>query len=137
MLTLEEVKSKIYELGNIIGMTQDSALYPMFATTKNVSWDGAYICVEDSIYYYIEMDRGRVVRSFESRKLEDILFYLFYDITFDLAIEYEIKQRKQGEDFRRILFAKQLELLLKINKVYYTKGKQKIDDILKTAPFRD
>ena len=137
MVTLEVIKNRAYMLGQKIDVERDSTLYPQFLEDENLRGEGASIHVNDTLYHYTIMERGKVVKEYESKDLDEILFQLFYDITFDMACKYELEHRNENEDFRRILFTKQLELLQAISNPYYEKGKQRIDEVLGRVPYRD
>jgi hypothetical protein len=52
-----------------------------------------------------------------------------------MASEYELHNRKPGEDFRRVLFAKQLELFEKLNTGWLALKQKELEDILKQHPY--
>lgn len=137
MLTINEVENRVYELGNILNIDKESRLYPMFSNTPEVFSEGVSIYVTDTKYHYIIMERGRERKHYESSDLDDILYYIFKSITFSLASDYEVKHRRENQDFRRLLFSKQLELIRKISEQYYQKCNHQIKEILKISPFRD
>lgn len=43
--------------------------------------------------------------------LDKLYYEIFKDITFSMAMQYELVHRQKGKDFRRILFAKAEELI--------------------------
>ena len=59
------------------------------------------------------------------------------DITHYIAGQYELDHRLPNQDSRRILFAKQLELLAAIHPDYAAWRKAEIDTILQQHPYRD
>lgn len=132
MLTLEEMKKYILKMGDIISIREDSALLPMFSKTKDVFNEGASIYIDDK-YHYIIMERGRMYQHYESTTLEDILYPLFKNITSSLAQKFEVKHRKKEEDFRKLMWEKQLELLGKIDEKFVDIRRREIDEILKVA----
>jgi len=136
MLTLEDVKNKVYEMGELVGLDKDSSLYPLFSKTPDVFSDGNSIYI-DREYHYIIMERGSINKHYQSEKLEDILCRVFCNITFTLAKDYELNNRRENEDFRRQLWSKQLELLGKINVNFQKNRSEEIDKILAISPFTD
>lgn len=137
MLELNEVKEKMYELGDRVGIDRNSSLYPMFSSTSIVFGDGSSIYTYNSKYHYVIMERGNEIEHHVSKSLDDILYLVFSNITFTLATNYEVKHRKDNQDFRRLLWAKQLELLKNISINYYEIEKKEVDRILKISPYRD
>jgi len=138
MLTLEEVQSKIYKLGRKIGLCKSSPKYPRFSSTTDVSWCGTYICVDDSKYYYLAMERGQVVFCRESQNLDDIIYEVFLSITQSMASDYELRRRRLNSkaDSRIILFRKQAKLMGKIAPSFREKSEEYHKEILKISPFR-
>ena len=133
MLTIEEV----YRLGKLIGLDRDSDLYPLFTTVTKV-WSERYsFYIDEGKYHYVAMERGREVEHFKSDDLEDVLYFLFANATHSITVDYEAENRIENQSFRRILFAKQLELLGKIDGDYFLRRKLEIEEILKISPYRD
>lgn len=123
-------------MSNRISVSEDSNLLPMFSKTKDVFNEGASIYVNDK-YHYIVMERGRIYKHYESEVLDDILYPMFKDITSSLAQKFELKNRIEGEDFRKIMWKKQLELLGKINEKFVDMRKREIEEVLKIAPYNN
>lgn len=136
-MTLDEIKEYVLELGRKIELNDDSELYPMFSDNSNVFSEGDSIFIENSKYYYVIMERGRINKIYESEDIEEILYPLFESITFHLALKYELNHRIMNKDPRRIIWKHQLELLEKVNKKFSLKCQDEIDKILKIAPFND
>jgi catechol 2,3-dioxygenase-like lactoylglutathione lyase family enzyme len=57
------------------------------------------------------VERGQELRRDTTRDLDELLYHVFESVTFELACDYERAHRIAGEDIRRQLFARQLELL--------------------------
>ena len=131
------LKSKIYKLGSKLGLSNDSDLYPLFSNDEHVFSDGVSVYSDESGYHYIETERGKPVKKIDCNSIEDILYYIFEDITFSLALNYELEHRRANEDSRRLLFDKQLKLLNRISADYANKYQCEIDEILKKHPYKD
>lgn len=136
-MNIEEVKNYIYKLGTKIGLEKNSKLYPFFSESEQVFNDGPSVYVDNTGYHYVVMERGKINKIIESVEIDDIIYTIFESITFSLASEYEASHRRIGEDSRKQLWEKQLELLGKINERFAEKCKQEIDRILKIAPYRN
>lgn len=136
-MTLDEIKEYVLELGRKIGLNDDSELYPMFSDNSNVFSEGESIYIENSKYFYVIMERGRINKIYESEDIEEILYPLFESITFHLALKYELDHRIMNKDPRRLIWKHQLELLEKVNKKFSLRCQDEIDKILKIAPFND
>jgi len=66
-----------------------------------------------------------------------MLYWSFKDVTFDMATAYELENRNPTEDFRRIYFTKNIELM-EILDINYAKWlKTELDEILEKHPYHD
>lgn len=66
-----------------------------------------------------------------------ILYELFKMITSHIAMEYELEHRLEDKDCRRMIFAKQVELLSLLEEDWAEKAKKEHEKILKEHPFDD
>lgn len=94
------------------------------------------IYIDDKTFnLIIKLDRGET-KKISSDKCKDILYELYEHYSFNIASNYERKHRMLNQDFRIILFDKELKLLKKIDDYYYQVKKKKIDDILINYPYK-
>ena len=135
MLGIKEIRSRVLEIGQQIGLDGNSTLYPAFSEPDKVFNEGASIYITPPQYHYIIFERGKVIKHYKSEKIENILYPLFKNITIDLASEYELKHRSKHEDTRKLRWKKQLELLKIVDTEFYEKRKKEIEEILKTFPY--
>ena len=99
---------------------------------------GIYVYEEYPNYIYVDVgDRGGIQEKIETADLQIILDKLYRYLSYCIATDYAIKNRRKNVDFRRLLFEKQLELLKKINEITYLKVQNEIDAILKKRPYVD
>ena len=59
------------------------------------------------------------------------------DITFSMAVDYEVANRVPHADFRRLLFAKDLELLGSLKPEWCERKREYYDAVLAQYPFND
>lgn len=135
MCSINEIENTMYKYGNMIGLEGDSKLYPRISLTENVFPEGESIYIKNGEYHYVTKERGKIVMEHISTSVDEILFQVFSDITFSLATQYELENRKESEDFRRVLFQRKLELLGKINVAYKKREEKEIEKILEIAPY--
>jgi hypothetical protein len=133
MKSLEEIESMVSEIAEKINAPISQTL------TFGISRDDGTPCVqiERDIYYYIARDRNVISFQKQTRDINELLFWIFYYITSVMANKYELHNRKQGTDHRRISFSYQIELLEKIDSEWARKGRKEIEDILIQFPFDD
>jgi hypothetical protein len=100
--------------------------------------DGSsHIESRDGGWDYVVTERGS---EFERRRTTDpdeVLFWLVADLTWGMALEYEFTHRRAGQDFRRIMFAKRIELLNRVNPQWANRVQEEYDRILVEHPFVD
>lgn len=137
MLRIEEVKSKVVEIGLEIGLEENSPLYPMFSEPEKVFNEGASVYVTSTEYHYIIFERGNISKHYRSAKIEDILYPLFKSITLALASKYEMENRNTSKDPRRLRWKKQLELLKIIDIDFRDTRRKEMEEILKNYPYVD
>ena len=60
-------------------------------------------------------ERGEEHERRSTLDLDELLYWIFGRVTYIEAVDYERKNRIDSEDFRRLLFQRQLELLGRLN----------------------
>jgi hypothetical protein len=68
---------------------------------------------------------------------DELLYWLMDDVTTSIALEFELKNRIPGQDSRRQLFAKNLELLGKLSPEWARRKESEYAQVLSRSPFRD
>ncbi|PAB60339.1 Imm63 family immunity protein [Anaeromicrobium sediminis] len=132
-LSLEQIKAKVFDLAKRINAPV------IFMPTFGINKDSAQpeIRVDESRYHYVIIERGQELQHKITKDLNELLYWTFEDITFSMASDFELKNRNAEQDFRRILFDKQLKLLSLINEEFSLKRKKTIEKILGNNPFND
>jgi len=92
---------------------------------------------ENSKFIYSLSERGKEIERVESCDPYEIMFIIFENITSEMASDFELKNRVEKQDHRRILFSKQLELISMIDEKWSEKQKKHFDKILEEHPFID
>jgi hypothetical protein len=88
-------------------------------------------------FNYVVTERGN---EFERRRTVDpqeLLFWLVSDLTWEMAAEWELQHRIEGEDFRRQLFRRDIELISRIDPEWARRKREKYEKILGEYPFND
>ena len=88
-------------------------------------------------YHYVVCERGTEFERRTSANVEDALFWAVRDIAFSIASKYELAHRVSGPDFRRLLFARELELLQAVNPSWAERQRSEIERILQEHPYAD
>lgn len=130
---LEKLRLEYVELCRRIVPTHSGWLFqttPAHDGTPHIEW-------ADGVWYYLATDRGcEVMRQTTTDKAE-LLYWLLRDVAWGMAIGYEFKHRVPGQSFRRLLFAKQLELLTRVDPIWAERRGQEIAIILAEHPYDD
>ena len=134
MITLDEIKKKVDEL--TLKINAPTNLLPSYGQQ---TWDAhPYIEVDKlGFMFYIISERGQEYERKMTDKIDDLLYWIFASVTFSMACDYELKNRIEYKDCRRIMFDKQEELLGLLNKNWQQKENAEHQNILKNHPFDD
>lgn len=136
MLTTDELERKIKKciaevLPNIT-LTQIN-----FSVGTDTSPEGTYIYAQNDKYHVVFTEKGKIRTHKELDTEEETLWNVLDVILFDIAMEYAIRNQVQGQDFRRILFTKEIELYSQFGDNYKTRKIKEINEILQKNPYYD
>lgn len=164
---INEFRARMYEFGGRIGIPEPAddgedydagRIYPIirtdgkpaahgrscFVTVKEVpvridgSADKYTMKKKKTIYHYETWERGRMNEAVYSAKMDEVLEHIFNAITFTLASAYEKEHRiDDGSDYRRVMFAKEIELMSSISDKFGADKKAETDGILRKHPYKD
>jgi hypothetical protein len=133
--TLEEIKALIDTLAEKINAPK--RLLP----TYGHSIDGAHPHIEvdesNGQLFYVIVERGQELKRDFAVDVDDLLYRVFSDVTFDMALQFELDNRIENEDSRRQMFAKQEELLGILSDKWQEREKKEHLSILRRNPFDD
>jgi hypothetical protein len=100
--------------------------------------DGSeHLEVAEDLYHLVVTERGRELSRFSSPSKEEILYRLVSGFAWGAAVEFEVRNRIEGRDFRRMLFAKQVSYLESVNRAWADRLRREISEILTRHPFDD
>lgn len=133
MKTLRDIENDVVKLAQKIGASADRL------PTYGMSQDFArpHIEVDQKMYHYVVVERGREQLRKSTDIYDELFYWIFSDVTSEMAFEYELTHRVADQDCRRIAFPKQIELLSAISVEMGTKGTAEIEQILAKAPYDD
>ena len=132
--TVTEIQNIVNQLAEKINAP--TYLLPTFSSsigdaTPNIEVDNL------GLYNYVISERGNEYERKMTSDLNDLLYWIFASVTFSMACDYELKNRIEEKDCRRIMFEKQEELLGLLNTEWKEKEKKEHQSILNTNPFDD
>lgn len=110
-MSKEELKLEILRLSKIINVPEH--LIPTFDYSKDFA--RPHIEIQEQEYHFVIIERGQELERRKAFEIKEILFWIFDKITFSMASDLELKNRKEGKDFRIQLFSIQENLIRQIN----------------------
>ena len=97
----------------------------------------AHIEIEGEQYHYVNAERGVVYSRFTTTALDDLLYIVFRDAAFSMAIKLVRDKRKPDTDYRRTIFPEQVGLLAQLNPEWAERCAAEHVEVLKEHPFVD
>lgn len=82
-------------------------------------------------YHLVSVERGKEVKRKSTTYLDEFLYMIFSNVTFEMAIEFEVSNRVAGQDSRILLFAKQIQLMRSISPEFGERIEKTIPRIVK------
>src|SRR5688572_24688399 len=133
MMMLQDIKKQVNQLAKQIDAPLN--FLPIFGTLKR---DGTpHIEIGTEAYYYIAYDRNITSTNRQTLDIQELLYWIFQDITSQMGYSYELRHRNPKVESRRLAFRHQLELLEKLNLQWKEKREREIEEILHKHPYRD
>ena len=96
-----------------------------------------HIEASDLGYSYVIAERGEEYSRQLTSNFRELLYWIFKGISFEMACRWELQNRKEQEDFRRQLFAKQIQIIKEVDEEFAAKLEAENLAILTYAPFND
>ncbi len=91
----------------------------------------------DGEYHYVVTERGLDLDRKSTADIREMLYWMLYDLTFWMGVSFEFKNRIEGPDCRRVIFAHQLELMKRADAAMAERLEQHISKTLSANPFID
>jgi len=105
---------------------------------SSATHDGsAHVEFSDGVYHYVVTERGSELEHRTASDADEVMYWLAQDASFSQACSYEVRHRVANQDCRRLLFAKQVELLASVNPSWAGRRAREHQEILKVHPFDD
>ena len=88
-------------------------------------------------YDWVVCERGSEVTRRKTLDLDELLYWIFESATFSAATSWEVRNRIPGQDFRRLLFGRQRELLSQLSPAWALRRDEELKPTLRDHPFND
>jgi Immunity protein 63 len=133
VMTLAEIEAEVERLAARVGAS--GYILPTYGRSE----DGArpHIEADGRGYHYVVVERGQELERITTNDLDELLFHVFESVTFSLASKYELAHRIERQDFRRILFRRQIELLSVLDPRWGERAARGHEQTLRQHPFDD
>ena len=132
-ITLQDVERRVAELAARINAS--GHLLPTFGYSEDLA--RPHIEVDRRGVHYVVVERGTELKRVTSLNIDEILWHVFEVVTFSLASDYELARRQDRKDCRRMIFARQLELLNTLTSEWAQRQAEHHRAILQEHPFDD
>jgi len=134
MKSIPELQSVLLSIGKkVSGTPRPNGLFLMPESPTHTGAPHAEII--NGEYHYVITERGSEFERRIAQSEDELLYWFMADSVFSIACSWEVQNRKENEDFRRQLFAKQIELLKAINLEWAAEKAKYHDRVLEKNPF--
>jgi hypothetical protein len=91
MLAKEALIAKIRETASTINAPE--------STLPGMTFANPYVMIENGAYHYLVRERGETLQDRKTHDLDELLYWIFQDVTFNMAVQSERKHRVANQDF--------------------------------------
>lgn len=131
MLSIDQIREQVVAYGQQINAPR--SLLKVFPSPQPDAHP--YIQVYNDRYFYRVDERGCEIECRETKDIDVLLYWIMHDIIFKMASDYERLNRVEGDDCRRILFKKEIELFTKLNAQWGHWVELEIQEVLLRVPY--
>lgn len=137
MLTTKELEKEIKDkILSILPEANFEGLY--FRVGGENSSEGLYIFSKNKKYHIINTnEKGVVGRHVVCDEISEALWFALDYIAWKIAFQYAQEESKEGKDFRRALFAKEIEIYSKFGEEFKRRKIEVIEKIIGENPYSD
>lgn len=130
---IDYIKKEVSLLGRII----DAPRHLLLVSEEPRSDGSPYFEINGDQIFVVSSERGlELYRKFVP-SVDEAVFIIIERAVTRMALNYEINNRVDGQDFRRIYFGKKVELMGLIDKVWADRVLEDINFILSMSPYAD
>lgn len=133
MVSLTDIKKQVEALAALINAP--AGLLPTYGTSKDFAHP--HLEVDHRGMHWVVVERGQEQDRKTTDNIHQFLYWIFDSITFSMSVEYELNNRIEDKDCRRIMFAKQEELMGTLHPEWGDWAMEEHREILMRHPFDD
>lgn len=132
MLTLQQINDEVQRLRTLLHGA------PVEWMDFGVDHDGGMShVVIDTRYHWIGKDRGTVTQHQQTDDADELLYWIVSSNAAGTASQWEMEHRHPTDDFRRLYFARTVELLARVKPEWAERQQAEWDAVLRRHPFVD
>ena len=133
LLSFSEIQKKVKCLGKSVGIPENDL--HIFLSSPG---DGRpHISYDNGLYNYIYAERGVEFFRKTTGSKEELFYWIISDFIYKVAFQYELENRVENRDGRRVAFNKVLDLMGVISDEWRLRAQKEIDDILAKNQYTD
>lgn len=136
MKSIKQIQEEVRGIGK--KLCGDNKPAYLFSVASSATHSGEpHVEIVGDEYHFVVTERGS---EFERRKTKDVDELLYWFVSGDvgqIARDWELEGRIDGQDSRRIWFAKEVELLHTIKPEWAERKEHHQQNVLKEHPFND
>ena len=114
MKSIKYIQDEVKRIGG--ELCENSKQKWLFKVSNTATHDGSpHVEIIGAEYHLVVTERGSEFERKTTKDIDELLFWLVSGDVFELACDWELEHRIEGQDSRRLLFAKEIEYLDKTN----------------------
>lgn len=130
--TLQQVNDEVQRLRSILHGK------PVAWADFGIDEDGgsSHVRIDDR-YHWIAMERGQECAHQATDDVDELLYWIIASNAVGTAGRWEMEHRHPTDDFRRLYFARAVELLARVKPEWAARQQAEWDEVLARHPFVD
>jgi len=136
MLSTEELKNYVHsEIQARLGNVSCNSLF--FTEGIDNSVEGTHIFSKNNEYHILFTEKGKIRSDIITNEEREVLWNALEIFSTPIIMDFAIRNREKGRDFRRTLFAKEKEIFSMFGKDFEKRKNAEIEEILNRNPYND
>ena len=132
-MNLRDIQAEVERRAAAIGAP--ASLLPTYGTTTDSAHP--HIELDGRGYHLVVVDRGVEESRATTRDLDELLYLVFHGVTIGMALAHERGHQVEDRDPRRLLWARQGELLERLSAAWAKRAAAEHERLLAAHPFDD
>jgi hypothetical protein len=136
MMSIEYIQKEVARIGKMLcGESKPAYLFAVASSpTHSVA---PHVEIVGNEYHFVVTERGSEFERKKTINLDDILYWLVEGDVGEVARKWELNNRVESRDSRRLWFKKEIELLKSVKPEWAARKEAEQKEVLNENPFRD